>query len=57
MPTIRVKDETYGKLKLWAVPLEDTPNDAIERVLDMAEAHRECLSRTEPADREPEENG
>ena len=56
MPTIRLKEETYEKLKSWAIPLEDTPNDAIERVLDMAEAHRDCLSKTEPGDREPDEN-
>ena len=56
MPTIRVKEETYEKLKSWAIPLEDTPNDAIERVLDMAESHRGCLSKTEPADRQPDEN-
>ena len=56
MPTIRVKEETYEKLKSWAIPLEDTPNDAIERVMDIAEAHRDCLSKTEPADREPDQN-
>ena len=47
MPTIRVKPETYERMKDWATPLEDTPNDAIEKILDMAEAHRVCISGME----------
>ena len=44
MPVIRVKPETYERMKSWAIPLEDTPNDAIERILDAAEEHRTCLA-------------
>ena len=47
MPVIRVKPETYERMKSWAVPLEDTPNDAIERILEVAEEHRNCMARTE----------
>ena len=45
MPVIRVKPETYERMKSWAVPLEDTPNDAIERILEVAEEHRACMAR------------
>ena len=41
MPTIRVRPETYERMKSWAIPLEDTPNDVIERLLTLAEAHRD----------------
>ena len=44
MPVIRVKPETYERMKNWAIPLEDTPNDAIERILDAAEEHRACMT-------------
>lgn len=37
MPTIRISDETWERLKRWAVPLEDTPDDAVRKVLDAAE--------------------
>lgn len=37
MPTVRITDHTWERLKKWAVPLEDTPNDAIAKVLDIAE--------------------
>ena len=47
MPVIRVKPETYERMKDWAVPLQDTPNDAIERILEAAEEHRACMARTE----------
>ena len=40
MPTIRISDETWNRLKNWAVPLEDTPDTAIQRVLDAAEGHQ-----------------
>ena len=50
MPVIRIKPETYERMKNWAVPLEDTANDAIERILDMAEEHRACLAGTDAAE-------
>ena len=52
MPVIRIKPETYERMKSWAIPLEDTPNDAIERILDAAEEHRTCM--TEPSARNRE---
>ena len=55
MPVIRVKPETYERMKSWAVPLEDTPNDAIERILKVAEEHRACMARTENPEPEARE--
>ena len=40
MPEISVSENTWERLKLWAVPLEDTPDDALNRLLDFAEQHR-----------------
>lgn len=37
MPTIRISDQTWERLKRWAVPLEDSPDDAVRKVLDAAE--------------------
>ncbi len=37
MPVVRITDATWGRLKRWAVPLEDTIDDAIRKVLDVAE--------------------
>ena len=37
MPTIRISDPNYQRLQQFAVPLQDTPNDAPGRVLDLAE--------------------
>lgn len=37
MPTIRISDDTWQRLKNWAVPLEDTPDDAVRKALDAAE--------------------
>ena len=55
MPTIRVRPETYERMKKWAIPLEDTPNDAIERILNAAEEHRACM--TEASSRNGETTG
>ena len=52
MPTIRVRPETYERMKSWAIPLEDTPNDVIERLLTLAEAHRNHTSRPEERSQE-----
>lgn len=35
MPTIRIDDEVWGELKQRAIPLEDTPNDVLRRVLGL----------------------
>lgn len=51
MPVIRITDATWDRLKHWAVPLEDSPEDAVRKVLDAAEEHLKCsqprLSRQE----------
>jgi len=39
MPVIRITDATWGRLKQWAIPLEDSPEDALRKVLDAAEEH------------------
>lgn len=39
MPVIRITDATWDRLKHWAVPLEDSPEDAVRKVLDAAEEH------------------
>ena len=39
-PTIRISDATYGRLKTWAEPFEDKPEDVLQRVLEIAEKHR-----------------
>ena len=39
-PAIRISDATWERLKRFAVPLEDTPDDAVRRVLAIAEAQR-----------------
>ncbi len=51
MPVIRIADATWDRLKRWAVPLEDSGDDAVRKVLDAAEEHLKCsqprLSRQE----------
>lgn len=37
MPVIRITDATWDRLKDWAIPLEDSPEDAIRKVLDAVE--------------------
>jgi len=37
MPVIRITDSTWERLKKWAIPLEDSPEDAVRKVLDAAE--------------------
>ncbi len=34
---VRVKEETWVRLQRWAIPLEDSADDVISRVLDVAE--------------------
>lgn len=52
MPVIRITDDTWDRLKQWAVPLEDTPEDAVSKVLDAAEEHLRCVepTRAKPKD-------
>jgi hypothetical protein len=42
VPVIRITDATWDRLKRWAVPLEDSPEDAVKKVLDAAEEHLRC---------------
>jgi hypothetical protein len=42
MPTIRITDSTWDRLKRWAVPLEDSADDAVRKALDAAEEHLRC---------------
>lgn len=46
MPVIRITDVTWDRLKRWAVPLEDSPEDAVRKVLDAAEEHLKCSQTT-----------
>lgn len=43
MPVIRISDETWDRLKAFAVPLEDSPEDVIKRLLEIAE-HADAAS-------------
>lgn len=40
MPVIRVSDETWKRLQKWAVPLEDTADSTLAKVLDAVERRR-----------------
>ena len=40
MPTIRISDSNYHRLQQFAIPLEDTADQAMGRVLDVAEDAR-----------------
>ena len=40
MPTIRISDKSWERLKAWAEPLVDTADSAMEKVLDAAERSR-----------------
>ena len=42
VPVIRIGDSTWERLKRRAVPLEDSPDDVLTRVLDLADEHDEC---------------
>jgi len=48
MPTIRISDPNYHRLQQFAVPLEDTPNDVLGRVLDLAELAKHSGLSVEP---------
>ena len=40
MPTIRISDRSWERLKTWAEPLVDTADSALEKALDAAERSR-----------------
>jgi len=42
VPVIRITDVTWERLKRWAIPLEDSPEDALQKVLHAAEEHLKC---------------
>ena len=44
MPTIRISETSWKRLKAWAEPLEDTADSALAKILDAAERHREPSS-------------
>ena len=49
MPTIRISDRSWERLKGWAEPLVDTADSALEKALDAAERSRgSALSPQEP---------
>lgn len=37
---VRVRLETWKRIQAWAVPLEDTADSVMRRILDAAEASR-----------------
>lgn len=50
MPTIRISDSTWARLKKHAVPLEDTAEDVVKRLLDEYERARGKQSAPTPVD-------
>ncbi len=51
MPVIRITDATWDRLKRWAIPLEDSPEDAVRKVLDAAEEHLKYRQTTSSSHR------
>ena len=51
---IRISEASYRRLQSFAEPLTDTRNDAMTRVLDMAESWRDHLRTQHPAPDPPE---
>ena len=50
MPTIRISDKSWERLKAWAEPLVDTADSALAKALDAAERSRDDIPRPqEPA--------
>jgi hypothetical protein len=47
MPVIRITEATWDRLKRWAVPLEDSPEDAIRKALGAAEEHLKFSKTTD----------
>ena len=47
-PVIRISDDTWEMLKIWAVPLEDSADDALRKALRAANEHRKCSNLAQP---------
>ena len=45
MPVVRIGDTTWEMLKTWATPLEDTADDALLKVLRIADEHRRSIEK------------
>lgn len=39
MPVVRISDATWERLKVWAMPLEDTPDSTISKLLDRVDGN------------------
>lgn len=48
MPNYRVSEENHERLRRWAVPLEDSRNDVIRKVLDVAERNASVEQQLQP---------
>lgn len=46
---VRISDENWERLKKWAVPLEDSVDDALGKALDAAEPHRSRFLDEQPS--------
>lgn len=57
MPVIRIDDATWERLKHWAVPLEDSPTDAVRKILDVADEHLKCARQAQPSRTQTRRNG
>ena len=42
-PVIRISEKNWSRLKMWAEPLEDSADDALGKILDAVETHRDSL--------------
>lgn len=49
MPVMRVSDKTWKRLQGWAMPLEDTADSTLARVLDAAERRRAQTGASAPS--------
>ena len=49
VPVIRISDSTWERLKGRAIPLEDTPDDVIRKLLDLDDRHQETLQSPTPS--------
>ena len=45
-PVVRISDVNWERLKRWAVPLEDSADDALGKVLDAAESQSFRISKS-----------
>ena len=52
---IRISQENYERLKRFAVPLSDTRDDVIGRVLGLAELAAQNEAQPEPPEKDPDE--